>query len=78
MAGLALLVFGVSLIVNGEPYASGYADTAQYECFPPALRFKLGDDDELSDVQAEPIAADADDQLRDRVPYHGLDQERAA
>ena len=48
-----------SLIVDGEPYASAYADTEKYECFPQALRFKLGVDGELTDVQAEPIAADA-------------------
>jgi tetratricopeptide (TPR) repeat protein len=48
-----------SLIVDGEPYASAYADTEKYECFPQALRFKLGADGELTDVQAEPIAADA-------------------
>jgi tetratricopeptide (TPR) repeat protein len=48
-----------SLIVEGEPFASGWEDTAQYECFPHALRFKMGEDGELSEEQAEPIAADA-------------------
>lgn len=48
-----------SLIVDGEPFASAYEDTAQYECFPPALRFHLGEDGELTEEQAEPIAADA-------------------
>lgn len=43
----------LALIASGEPYAGG--DT---ECFPPALRFHLGPDGELSDVPAEPIAAD--------------------
>ena len=41
------------LIVDGEP-GSDHA-----ECFPPALRFQMGADGELSDVPAEPIAADA-------------------
>jgi tetratricopeptide (TPR) repeat protein len=48
-----------SLIVDGEPYSSGEESTAHLECFPPALRYQLGDDGELSDVPAEPIAADA-------------------
>ncbi len=41
------------LIVDGEP-GSQHA-----ECFPPALNFKMGDDGELTDIPAEPIAADA-------------------
>jgi tetratricopeptide (TPR) repeat protein len=48
-----------SLIVDGEPFSSGWEDTKEYECFPPALRFKMGNYGELTDVQAEPIAADA-------------------
>ena len=48
-----------SLIVEGEPYASGSPESEQFECFPLALRFKLHDNGELSDVPAEPIAADA-------------------
>ncbi len=51
----------LALIVDGEPWASlakpGVA--VERECFPPALRFQLGADGQLSDVQAEPIAADA-------------------
>ena len=43
----------LALIVGGEPYAGG-----DEECFPPALRFKLTPDGSLSDVPAEPIAAD--------------------
>lgn len=43
----------LALIVSGEPYSGG-----DEECFPPALRFHLGPDGELSDVPAEPIAAD--------------------
>lgn len=41
-----------ALIASGEP---GHPDA---ECFPPALQYKLGADGELSDVPAEPIAAD--------------------
>ena len=48
-----------SLIVDGEPYAAGKPGIDHYECFPPALKFKLADDGELGDEPAEPIAADA-------------------
>ncbi len=48
-----------SLIVDGEPYSSGKEGIEHFECFPPALCFKLGEDGELSDEPAEPIAADA-------------------
>ncbi|MBN8588537.1 MAG: TIR domain-containing protein [Rhodothermia bacterium] len=48
------------IIVDGEPYASdvhsGF-DPAQ-ECFPPALRFQVDADGNLTDIPAEPIAAD--------------------
>lgn len=47
------------LIVGGEPYASRMPGREQEECFPAALRFKLGADGVLSDVPTEPIAADA-------------------
>lgn len=43
----------LALIVSGEPYADD-----DRECFPPALRFQLGADQTLSDIPAEPIAAD--------------------
>ena len=48
-----------ALIVGGEPYASYDPAHADEECFPPALRYKLGADGELSTVRTEPIAADA-------------------
>ena len=48
-----------ALIVDGEPGASENPATADQECFPPALIHELGDDNELSDVRSEPIAADA-------------------
>ncbi len=47
------------LIVGGEPNASENPAQAEDECFPPALRFKLGADGQLSGVRTEPIAADA-------------------
>ena len=43
----------IPVIVDGEP-----GDAAR-ECFPPALRFKLGPDGTLTDEREEPIAADA-------------------
>ncbi len=47
------------LIVDGEPNASDDPAQADNECFPPALRFRLGADGRLSDTRTEPIAADA-------------------
>lgn len=46
------------LIVDGEPYASDMRDREEEECFPAAIRFQLGDDGALSNVPAEPLAAD--------------------
>ena len=43
----------VALIAGGEPYG-GVED----ECFPAALRFRLGENGTLSTTPAEPIAAD--------------------
>jgi tetratricopeptide (TPR) repeat protein len=43
----------VAIIVDGEP-----GDPAR-ECFPPALRFKVEPDGQVTDVPEEPIAADA-------------------
>jgi len=47
------------LIVDGEPYASTVAGQEDRECFPPALHYVMGDDGELTNTPAEPIAADA-------------------
>ncbi|HEY3783790.1 MAG TPA: toll/interleukin-1 receptor domain-containing protein [Steroidobacteraceae bacterium] len=47
------------LIVSGEPNASELTGREGEECFPPALRFHLGADGELSDARTEPVAADA-------------------
>jgi tetratricopeptide (TPR) repeat protein len=46
------------LIVGGEPNASDKPGQEDQECFPPALRYRLGADGELSTVRSEPIAAD--------------------
>jgi tetratricopeptide (TPR) repeat protein len=47
------------IIVGGEPYASDLPGREDEECFPPALRYRLGSDGNLSTVRTEPIAADA-------------------
>jgi tetratricopeptide (TPR) repeat protein len=47
------------IIVDGEPNASDMPGREAEECFPPALRFRLGADGNLSDARTEPIAADA-------------------
>jgi hypothetical protein len=51
----------LALIVDGEPWASNSSDpeVAATECFPKALRHRLGPDGVLSEQHAEPIAADA-------------------
>ncbi len=47
-----------ALIVDGEPGASAKPETADQECFPPALIYKMGANGELTDEPTEPIAAD--------------------
>lgn len=47
------------LIVGGEPNASDMPGQEDQECFPNALRFKLGVDGNLTTERTEPIAADA-------------------
>ncbi len=53
----------LAIIVAGEPNAAdgkpGFSPAD--ECFPPALKFKLGPDGNLSSERTEPIAADARD-----------------
>src|SRR3954462_692851 len=46
----------IPIIVDGEP------GDAERECFPAALRFKLGPDGTLTSEPEEPIAADAREQ----------------
>lgn len=48
----------ISVIVDGEPYASTTPGQEGHECFAPALRFQVNDDGTVSDRPAEPIAAD--------------------
>lgn len=48
----------LAAIVAGEPNASTIAGREVEECFPPALRFELAPDGSLTDIPAEPIAAD--------------------
>lgn len=48
----------LAAIVAGEPNASGMPGREAEECFPPALRFQLAADGSLTDIPAEPIAAD--------------------
>ncbi|OBX19712.1 hypothetical protein A9995_03855 [Erythrobacter sp. QSSC1-22B] len=43
----------LAVIVAGEPYTSD-----ETECFPPALQFRLDSAGDLSDLPAEPVAAD--------------------
>ncbi len=47
------------LIVGGEPGASASRATADQECFPTALIYRMGEDGQLTDARCEPIAADA-------------------
>ena len=48
-----------ALIVGGEPGSSANPATADQECFPNALIFKMGADGQLTTEKGEPIAADA-------------------
>ncbi len=45
----------ITIIVDGEP------GDGERECFPPAVRFRLGPDNELTGEREEPIAADLRD-----------------
>lgn len=46
------------LIVDGEPNASLFEETAEFECFPEGLMFQMGPDGNLTGRRSEPIAAD--------------------
>jgi len=48
----------LALVVDGEPHAADMPGLEHLECFPPALRFRMGADGQLSDAPAEPVAAD--------------------
>ncbi|MGE0116971.1 MAG: TIR domain-containing protein [Dongiaceae bacterium] len=45
-------------IAGGEPNAAAEGLAPSLECFPPALRYALGADGELTDRTVEPLAAD--------------------
>ncbi len=47
-----------SIIVDGIPFVSDGPETADQECFPPALRFQIDGSGRLTDKPAEPLAAD--------------------
>ena len=47
------------LIVDGEPNADSKPEMGLEECFPPAVKVLADDEGNLTDIQAEPIAADA-------------------
>jgi tetratricopeptide (TPR) repeat protein len=46
------------LIVDGEPNASMFEETAEFECFPKGLMYQMGPDGKLTNRRSEPIAAD--------------------
>ena len=48
----------LAVIVAGEPFASALPGREEEECFPAALRFRLGADGKVGAEPAEPIAAD--------------------
>lgn len=48
-----------ALIIAGEPNATSIAGREDEECFPPALRFILDSEGNLTGTPAEPLAADA-------------------
>lgn len=47
------------LIVDGEPYVNDVPGREHEECFAPALRFRVDAAGSITDLPAEPIAADA-------------------
>ena len=47
------------LIVDGEPNASLFEETAEFECFPEGLMYQMDPDGNLTNIRSEPIAADA-------------------
>lgn len=49
----------LAIIVEGEPNSGEKAENEGNECFPPALRYEIGQDGELCETRTEPIAADA-------------------
>ncbi|MBJ7412895.1 MAG: tetratricopeptide repeat protein [Phenylobacterium sp.] len=48
----------LAIVADGEPNATDIPGRDHLECFPRALRYRIGADGVLSDIPAEPIAAD--------------------
>ncbi len=48
----------LAIVADGEPNATDIPGRDHLECFPRALRYRIGADGVLSDMPAEPIAAD--------------------
>ena len=48
----------LAIIVDGEPNASDKPNSGVPECFPRAIRYRIGDDGALTLERTEPIAAD--------------------
>ncbi|WP_296600364.1 toll/interleukin-1 receptor domain-containing protein [Phenylobacterium sp.] len=48
----------LAVVADGEPNVSDGGRLDERECFPHALRYRMGPDGQLSDIPAEPIAAD--------------------
>lgn len=48
----------LAIILGGEPNASDDPDAAEEECFPPALRYAVDENGELTDERTEPIGGD--------------------
>lgn len=51
----------LAIIVDGEPNASDRPEDQARECFPPALRYRMGKSGRLTKTRTEPIAADVRD-----------------
>lgn len=49
----------LAIVIDGEPKATDRPDLGLPECFPPAVRFRIGSGGELGAERVEPIAADA-------------------
>jgi hypothetical protein len=48
----------LAIIVAGEPNASDVAATADQECFPPALRYRVDRNGQITEKRVEPIGGD--------------------
>ncbi|MDB6171596.1 MAG: repeat-containing protein [Chthoniobacteraceae bacterium] len=48
----------LAVIVRGEPNSSDHAETATLECFPLALRYRVGSNGQLTSQRTEPVGGD--------------------